>query len=129
MSTTCLRTPARPDLLVGKWVRVDRDGGRPPHLGVLARATPDPDHPGLWQWALRTPTGYMAGGPHLPAESLTRAHTADVARARRALTRQLRADRAVLADLRAHGEPAGAMARAVAVLEELQTALAAQLKP
>ncbi|MEU0242305.1 hypothetical protein ABZ234_31895 [Nocardiopsis sp. NPDC006198] len=95
---------------------------------MLARADPDPDHRGLWQWALRTPAGYMVGGPHLPAEPLTRAHTADIGRARQALSRQLRADRAVLADLLAHGEPAGAMARAVAVLEELQAALDAQLE-
>ena len=129
MSTTHLRTPARPDLLVGRWVRVDRDGHRPPHLGVLARATPDPHHAGLWQWALRTPTGYMVGGPHLPAETLTRSHAADVARARRALTRRLRADRDLLGDLIAHEEPVAAVSRAVAALEELQASLAAQLHP
>ncbi|MGW8527038.1 hypothetical protein [Nocardiopsis sp. NPDC055824] len=116
-----------PEALVGQWVRLDRDGGRPPHLGVLTRATPDPDIPGLWHWALRTPTGYMVGGPHLPAELLTCEYPADVARARRALRRQLHTDRAVLADLLAHAEPAGPMARAVAALEELQAALDAQL--
>lgn len=79
-------TPVHP--LADRWVRVDRDGGRPPHLGVLTRASADPDHPGLWHWGLRTPTGYLAGGPHLPAQALTRAHTADIARARRGLARR-----------------------------------------
>ena len=46
-----------------------------------------------------------------------------MARARRQITRRLRADRATLAALLAHGEPAGAMAQAVAGLEDLQESL------
>lgn len=128
MSTSRLTTPARPDLLVGQWVRLERDGGQPPHLGVLTRADPTPGHPGLWQWGLRTPSGYMVGGPHLPAEPLTRDHTADVGRARQMLTRRLHADRALLADLIEHREPASAVGQAVAMLEELEQNLSAQVR-
>ena len=118
-----LTTPADPTALVGRWIRLDRDGGRPPHLGLLTRCAPVPGHPGLWSWTLRTPTGYMVGGPHLPAEELTREHRADVARARRQLTRRLSADRVTLAGLLVDDEPAAAMAHAVAALEELQDTL------
>lgn len=127
MTTPRLSTPARPDLLIGRWVRLDRDGGRPPHLGVLTRVDPVPGHPGLWQWGLRTPTGYMVGGPNLPAEPLTREHTADIARARRALARRLRADRALLSDLLRFGDPVGVVAQAVTELEELEKSLSAQV--
>lgn len=126
MTTPRLSTPARPDLLTGQWVRLDRDGGRP-HLGVLTRVNPVPGHPGLWRWGLRTPTGYMVGGPHLPAEPLTREHTVDIARARRALARRLRADRALLADLLQEGGRVGVVAQAVAELEELEKSLNAQV--
>lgn len=123
-----LTTPADPTTLVGRWIRL-RDHDRPdrPILGVLTRCNPVPTHPGLWQWGLRTPTGYMVGGPHLPAEELTREHRADVARARRQLARRLTADRATLAGLLADDEPAGAMAHAVATLEDLHTTLHTQL--
>lgn len=127
MTTPRLSTPARPDLLTGRWVRLDRDGGRPPHLGVLTRVDPVPGHPGLWRWGLRTPTGYMVGGPNLPAEPLTREHTVDIARARRALARRLRADRALLADLLQEGGRVGVVAQAVAELEELEKSLNAQV--
>lgn len=124
-----LTTPADPTALVGRWIRL-RDHDRPeyPTLGVLTRCNPVPTHPGLWQWALRTPTGHMIGGPNLPAEELTRDHAADVARARRQLARRLRADRATLAGLLADGEPAGAIAHAVATLERLSTTLNDQLR-
>lgn len=125
-----LTTPADPTALVGCWIRL-RDHDRPDHpiLGVLTRCAPVPGHPGLWSWGLRTPTGYMVGGPHLPAEELTRVHAADVARARRQLARRLTEDRATLAALLDHGEPAGMMAHAVAALEELHTTLQTQLNP
>ncbi|MGW5880277.1 hypothetical protein ACWFMI_27395 [Nocardiopsis terrae] len=120
-------TTTDPQTLVGRWIRLDRDEGRPPHLGLLTRAAPVPHHPGLYQWELRTPTGHMVGGPNLPAQPLTREHTDDVARARRQLTRALRRDRALLTELVAHGEPVGAVARAVTGLEHLQNTLADQL--
>ena len=119
-------TPADPTHMVDTWVRL-RDHDRPdtPTLGVLRQCTPIPGHPGLWRWVLHTPTGHMSGGPHLPATPLRPDHRADVARAHRQLTRRLRADRETLAGLLAHGDPAGAMARAVADLESLQASLPA----
>lgn len=123
-----LTTPADPQALVGRWIRLERDEGRPPHLGLLLRATPIPDHPGLWNWALHTAQGsVMFGGPHLPAEVLTRKHTNDVARARRALTRQIRADRQTRDALIEFGKPAGVMRHKVDELEQLQESLTAQI--
>lgn len=117
-------TETDPTQMVGRWVRL-RDHDRPdtPILGVLTRCTPIPGHPGLWQWVLHTPTGYMSGGPNLPAHPLTREHRGDVARARRQIARRLTRDRETLAGLLADGEPAGVMARAVAGLENLQNTL------
>ena len=113
---------------MGRWVRL-RDHDRPtrPYLGVLTRAQAVPGRPGLWQWTLRTPAGHMSGGPHLPAQPLVRAHTADVARARRQLSRVLARDRDTLAGLREFGRPLGVMPRAVAELEHMRARLTAQL--
>lgn len=120
-------TPAHPPALVGRWIRLKRDGGCPPHLGVLTSCVPVPDYPGQWLWTLHSPTGPMIGGPHLPADVLTREHTADVRRARRQLTRRLSADRELLTSLIAHGDPVGVVGRSVARMEELQEILHEQL--
>ena len=94
---------------------------------MLTRAEPVPGRPGLWQWTLRTPTGRMSGGPHLPAEPLIRSYTSDVARARHQLSRVLARDRDTLAGLREFGRPLGVMPRAVAELEHMRARLTAQL--
>ena len=60
---------------------------------------------------------------HLAAEPLRPEHRHDLARARRQLTQRLRKDRATLAGLLAHGEPAGVLGRAVARLERLEQTL------
>jgi len=121
-----MHTPADPTHMVDTWVRLHNpDRPDTPTLGVLRQCTPIPGHPGLWWWVLHTPTGRMSGGPHLPATPLRSDHRADVARARRQLTRRLRADRETLAGLLAGGDPAGVMARVVADLESLQASLPA----
>lgn len=125
-----ITTPARPDLLVGSWVRL-YNHYRPthPYLGVLTRAEPVPGHAGLWQWTLHTPAGYMLGGPHLPAQPLDRAHRSDARRARRQLARALERDRDTVAGLREFDCDLGVMPRVVAEWEHMRKRLNTQLSP
>lgn len=77
--------------LAEKWVVLSRDGGRPPHIGVLTRVRPAqaPERPDWWAWVLRTPTGHLVGSsPLANAVALTRADRALIARARRGLARR-----------------------------------------
>jgi hypothetical protein len=51
MST--LTTPAAPQTLLGRWIRLERDEGQPAHIGRLTRCVPG-DRPGVWHWTLTT---------------------------------------------------------------------------
>lgn len=91
MHQTTTATATHP--LADRWVAMARDGGRPPHLGVLTRVRPwtAPDGRTWWSWVLRTHTGHLVGSsPLADTVALTRADRALIGRARGAMTRRKR---------------------------------------
>lgn len=77
--------------LADRWVRMGRDGGQAPHVGVLTRVRPCPGPEGTtwWFWVLRTPTGPVIGASSLANTApITHTDRALIARARRGLTRR-----------------------------------------
>ncbi|WP_306368443.1 hypothetical protein [Nocardiopsis sp. CC223A] len=89
MTTTTATHP-----LADRWVAMARDGGRPPHLGVLTRVRPwtAPDGRTWWSWVLRTHTGHLVG-------SSTLADTGLVPRVVAAGLADIAHDRGLLSDL------------------------------